>query len=167
MNVSVNKPRLTDNPPDLPAAVDRFREFLAEQGMRLTVQRRLILQEAFRQLGHFDAEQLYGVLRAAGRMVSRATVYRTLGHLRECGLIREMPQPRGAAKYEQLHAGKHHGHMVCIECGKVIEFYDEKLEAVQERICRRHDFKGMEHRMSIRGLCKECRRSARKGGCGC
>jgi len=163
LNVSLNTGHAMNGPSDMLDAADRFRRFLAERGMRLTAQRRLVLQEALRREGHFDAEEFCAALREAGGAVSRATVYRTLRHLRDCGLIREMPQPRGPAKYEHLHADQHHDHMVCIECGRVIEFFDDTLEAVQERVCWRHGFKAMDHRMSIRGLCRACRQPAKKG----
>ena len=163
----MNKRTSRRAPADLPVVLDRFRKFLANNGMRFTAQRRLIAEQAFRQPGHFDAEQLYDVFHKAGRNVSRTTVYRTLAHLRDCGLIREMPQLRGPAYYEHLHEHEHHDHMVCVKCGRVIEFCDEGLEALQERICRRRGFRATDHRMSIRGTCRECRRAADGGQDAC
>jgi len=135
----------------------RFRKFLRQRGLRLTRQRRLILQDALRRREHFDVEQMHESLRSAGGNVSMATVYRTLMLLRDCGLVRELLQCRGRVHYEAVVGRKHHDHMVCIRCGRVIEFYDARIEQLQERLCRRHGFLPLEHRMGIRGLCRECR----------
>lgn len=140
----------------------QLRFYLTERGLRYTAQRRLILAAALRSAGHFDAEELYERFRAGGEGVSRATVYRTLAHLAECGLIKELLQSRGPALYEAVYGLGHHDHMVCVECGEAIEFCDEQIEDLQRRICRRHDFKPLEHRMSIRGVCRKCRAAAKR-----
>jgi len=152
-------------PADRVARAERqFRSYLADGGLRYTGQRRLILTTALRSVGHFDAEELYETFRAGGEGVSRATVYRTLAHLAECGLIKELLQARGPAFYEAVYGLGHHDHMVCVECGEAIEFCDERIEDLQRRICRRHGFKPIEHRMSIRGLCGKCRAAATRKG---
>ncbi len=138
-------------------AARAFRDYLARRGMRRTAQRRAVLRAVLRRVGHYDADQLYEDLRGEGEHVSRATVYRTLGHLRECGVVKEALQCRGRASYETVHGAEHHDHMLCVECGKVIEFCDERIEELQQRICRRHGFRALEHRMGIRGVCRECR----------
>lgn len=134
-----------------------FQACLAERGLRLTSQRQHVLAEALATAGHFDAEDLYGALRTAGRHVSLATVYRTLGLLRDCGLIRQAPRWEDRERYESVSGQQHHDHMLCVECGNVIEFCDDELESLQDRVCRRHGFAAMDHRMSIRGVCRACR----------
>jgi Fur family ferric uptake transcriptional regulator len=136
-----------------------FRSYLADHRLRLTAQRRRILEEIFEQDGHFDAEEFYEMFRAAGSDVSRATVYRTLGHLCGSGLLREVLRLHGRAHYEHVHGHEHHDHMVCVRCGKVIEFSDRRIEQLQDRVCRRQGFTPLEHRMSIGGICGACRRS--------
>lgn len=135
----------------------RFRGYLAERGLRCTAPRLHVLNVALRRAGHFEAEDLYEGLREGGRSASRATVYRTLVHLTECGLIKEALRSEGRARYEGVYGIEHHDHMVCAECGRVIEFCDEMIEELQERVCRRHGFRPLEHRMAIRGICRECR----------
>ena len=105
--------------------------------------------------GHFTADQLYETFRGGDRGVSLATVYRTLLHLRECGLVTESFRSEGCSAYEAVHG--HHDHMMCVRCGKVIEFCDEQIEQLQDRICRKHGFQAIGHRMGIRGVCRECR----------
>jgi Fur family ferric uptake transcriptional regulator len=114
--------------------------------------------------GHFDAEDLYESCRRAGQNVSRATVYRTLGHLRDCGLVKEVLREHGRSSYETVYGHDHHDHMLCVACGGVIEFCDDRIEDLQQRICRRHGFKPLDHRMGIRGLCRDCRRAERRKG---
>jgi len=144
--------------------VEAFRAYLARRGLRFTSQRRDVLAEALACSGHFDAEELHEALRASGRTVSMATVYRTLGLLCDCGLTRQVPRWEDRERYEAVDGRRHHDHMLCVECGRVIEFCDDELEALQKRICRRHGFAPLEHRMGIRGLCRTCRARARSEG---
>jgi len=164
MSFNFNKARVRRSPDRMAGAVRTFRSYLAQRGLRYTSQRRAVLAEVVGRIGHFDADELYEAFRAARRDVSRATVYRTLGHLGECGLVKELLQARGRARYETVYGIDHHDHMVCVRCGKVMEFCDERIEELQRRICRRHRFKPVEHRMAIRGVCRQCR--AGKGGAG-
>lgn len=143
-------------------AHDRFKNYLAARGLRFTRQRRAVLDQVFSIHGHFDAEDLYARLRHNGGSVSRATVYRTLKHLEECKLVREVLRCRGRAHYEHILGHPHHDHMVCVECGKVIEFIEPAIEAQQRKICKRHGFKPLEHRLGIRGICEECRKKEGK-----
>ncbi len=138
-------------------AVEAFRACLSVRGLRFTAQRQHVLFEALARGGHFDAERLHEGLRAAGRAVSLATVYRTLGLLVDCGLIRQTPRWDDRECYETLRGRSHHDHMLCVECRRVIEFCDDELESLQARICRRYGFEPIDHRMGIRGLCRACR----------
>ena len=134
----------------------KFRDYLAAHALRCTSQRRAVLQEAFAQHGHFDAEGLLDVLRRQGNRASRATVYRTLGHLVECGLVKEVLHCRGKAHYEHTFGHEHHDHLVCVECGRVIEFTCASIEREQRRICEEFGFRPIEHRLGIKGICKSC-----------
>ncbi len=148
----------------LEAALWTFRSFLTREGLRFTEQRRKILSRVLEQPAHFDAEDLHRQLVETGERVSLATVYRTLSLLLRAGLVKEVLRCRGRAHYETVYGHPHHDHMVCVECGKVIEFYDGQIEQLQRRVCREHDFQAIEHRMGIRGICAECRaRKASRG----
>lgn len=139
-----------------------FRAYLSERNLRLTAQRRVILEEVFRRLDHFDVEEMYDSLHAAGQDISRATIYRVLPHMRHCGLIREVLRWQGRARYEPVYGLAHHDHMMCIRCGKVIEFCDKRIEDVQRLVCRLHGFRPLEHRLGIRGLCRDCLKQQRE-----
>jgi len=147
-------------------AAGRLRAWLADRGLRLTRQRRAIVEAVADSDGHFDAEELYDAFHARGIQMSRATVYRTLGHLRQCGMVREAMQRGGRARYEATCWQAHHDHLVCVNCGRVIEFCDERIEQLQDGICERHGFEPVEHHLSIRGLCRKCARARRnrRGG---
>ncbi len=149
---------VADLDPRVRAALWTFSSYLRRRGLRSTSQRRVVLAEVMRQEGHFDAESLHEELRRNGSAVSLATVYRTLALLHEAGLIRETVHADATTHYEAAYGHAHHDHMVCVECGKVIEFCDERIEELQRKVCRERGFQALDHRMGIRGVCSECRR---------
>lgn len=160
---------MNDEPlPDLPlralpdavaehgATAARFREFLATRGLRMTRERIMILDAILAASDHFDAEKLYSDLRARESLVSRATVYRTLDLLVQCGLVDRSRFGSDAFSYEPMHGREHHDHMVCTACGHVIEFVSEEIERLQDLACVAHDFQSHTHRLTIFGLCARC-----------
>jgi Fur family transcriptional regulator, ferric uptake regulator len=134
-----------------------FGDYLKTKGLRSTLDRYLVLEGARSIDRHFDAEDLYERLRAAGSHVSRASVYRTLPLLIECGLVKESPRRQGRVSYEYLFGHDHHDHMICVRCGRVIEFRDEGIERFQEAVCEKYEFTSKDHELRIMGYCKECR----------
>jgi Fur family ferric uptake transcriptional regulator len=134
-----------------------FREFLKEKGLKLTKERRAILKEIFSFHDHFDPEELLIRLRKKGSRVSKASIYRTIPLLVESGLIEEVIKVDKHAHYEHTYGHSHHDHMICMKCGKVVEFYSQELEDLQERPCKDDGFKGISHTLEIRGYCKKCR----------
>lgn len=140
-----------------------FRNFLKAEGMKFTPERKIVLQEVFLMHRHFDTEELFQVLYKKRKRVSRASVYRILPLLVKAGLIAETLRCLGRTSYEHIFGHSHHDHMICVNCGKVIEFKDDKIEELQDRICRKYDFKASEHRLGIKGYCRRCRRIIRSG----
>lgn len=136
-----------------------FNKFLKERGQKFTKERAAILQRIFSYHGHFDTESLYLKIRETGLKASRASVYRTLNLLCECGLIEKVTKTEHGTIYEYTFGHEHHDHMLCIGCGTIIEFYSEDLERLQENICMRQDFKGVTHTLEIRGYCKRCQKN--------
>jgi Fur family ferric uptake transcriptional regulator len=133
-----------------------FIQFLELRGQRLTNERNAVLQKAFSCKGHFDPENLYLDMKKKGMKASRASVYRTLNLLCECGLLEKVSKTDHGTIYEHTFGHQHHDHMLCIRCGKLIEFYSERIERLQEEICRERDFVGKSHTLEIRGYCKKC-----------
>jgi Fur family ferric uptake transcriptional regulator len=135
-----------------------FRKFLKEKGLRLTKERTAILKKTFSCHGHFDPESLYSMIKKTGTQASRASVYRTLNLLCECGLIGKVSKTDHGTIYEHTFGHGHHDHMICIKCGKVIEFYSEDIEKLQDELCREQNFQGMNHTLEIRGFCNKCQK---------
>ncbi|KPK46082.1 MAG: hypothetical protein AMK74_01395 [Nitrospira bacterium SM23_35] len=135
-----------------------FRQYLEKNGQRLTRERNAVLEKALSCRGHFDPETLYVDMRKRGMKASRASVYRTLNLLCECGLVEKVNKTEHGTIYEQALGRPHHDHMVCIHCGKIIEFFSESLEKLQEEICSERGFRGKNHTLEIRGYCKDCER---------
>ncbi len=144
-----------------------FEDFLRTRELKLTSQRERIFERAFATHEHFSAEQLYDWLRAEpGPRVSRATVYRTIGLLAEGGFLGSLDVGRGELVYEHVLGHRHHDHMVCTECGRIEEFHDERIEALQREACARKGFVLISHSHRLVGLCRVCarRRQLPKGG---
>jgi len=139
-----------------------FSEFLKRRGLKTTRERTALFDEIFSTHRHFDAEDLVLRMRERGAKISRATVYRTLELLHDCGLVGRVRLNEEKYRYERLRKGEHHDHLVCTSCGKVIEFVDRAIERRQEAVCRAHDFSLTSHTHQIRGLCASCRRSGHR-----
>jgi Fur family ferric uptake transcriptional regulator len=139
-----------------------FDDFLRKKGLKVTRERTALFEEIFSTHRHFDAEDLVIRMRDRGTRVSRATIYRTLELLCECGLAGRVRLNEEKYRYERLRKGEHHDHLVCSSCGKVIEFVDAAIEKRQEAVCREHDFAATSHAHQIRGICSQCRKSAAK-----
>jgi len=133
-----------------------FRSFISRKGLRNTPEREEIIAEIFSNHDHFDVDELYLRLRNKGSRISKASIYRNIPLLMECGLIKEVWHEDGHMHYESVYGQKHHCHLRCIQCGKVIEFYEEELRAVEERLKQKYHFKILDHRLDVTGYCFEC-----------
>ncbi|HDL21383.1 MAG TPA: transcriptional repressor [Nitrospirae bacterium] len=137
-------------------AEDIFRDFLQGKDLKFTHERITVLREISRLKRHFDIEELYITLRKKDRKVSRASVYRTVPLLVESGLVEEIKTIDTHTYYEYTFGKEHHDHLICLKCGKIIEFHSEKLEHIQDEVCRKEDFSGVRHVLEIQGYCKKC-----------
>ena len=138
--------------------LERFEEFLQARGKRITQQRRTLVQQIASRHEHFDADQLILDLsrKAAGRKVSRPTIYRTLSEMVDAGLLRKMVLG-GRAVYEHDYGYPQHDHLHCQDCNKLIEFSSEELLKLREAVAREHNFRVTGHRLIISGICAQCR----------
>lgn len=134
----------------------KFIDFLKTKGLKLTKERQNIINEISQSDGHFDPEELYTKLQSKGLKVSRASVYRTIPLLIQSGILQEVQLSENRAHYEKRSETKHHDHMICLICGKIIEFYSPTLEMLQDEICAKEEFKGIRHNLEIYGMCKDC-----------
>lgn len=129
---------------------------LDRSGLRLTRQRRVVLQAVRDSDGHPDADEIYQRARRQLPKISLGTVYRTLGVLRDTGLIRELHFGKAQGRYE-LERGSHH-HVVCSECGRIEDVPASAFSDLAERARVATDFEVREHRLEFAGLCPQCRR---------
>ena len=138
----------------------KFREYLAsrKKPQRFTDQQRDLVRYVFAQHNHFDAENLIDELKRAGLRVSRATVYRTLKKLVEAGLLREIEVGHRTV-YDHDYGYPAHDHLVCEQCGAMIEFQHPKLDEVLREVAAREQFQVEGRTLVVRGLCAECNRA--------
>ena len=138
---------------------EHFRKFLQEGQYRITPERFDVLDAVLAWNDHFDADNLFIYLKNNGSKVSRATVYKTLALLHECGLVSRYRFSQGHAQYEKTTDRPHHDHMVCTKCGKIVEFENARVERLQDDACAQYGFSPMYHSFQIFGVCLECRTS--------
>lgn len=138
-------------------------EFLRTEGLKLTNQRRSIIKEIFSSHDHFDAEELFKRMKEKGWKASRASIYRTLKVLVELGFLRIIDVGKKCSVYEHIYGHSHHEHLICIGCGKIMEFSSEEMERLQDTICDQYRFKPSFHRLQIYGYCEECIRAEEEG----
>ena len=129
---------------------------LKKEGLRHTIQRQAVWDEIKSNDDHRDAEQIYSALRKNNLNVSRATVYRTIDVLYKNNLIRKIELGDSPSKYENKVNSDHHDHIICVQCGRIDEFVDDKIESLQDKIIDKLGFKMIRHIHQLFVLCKDC-----------
>lgn len=132
-----------------------FQKFIQTRGLKSTKQRSTIVSVFFNMKGHISVEELLREVKAVNPRIGYATVYRTLHLLVESGLVEERRFGDGLARYEGHSQVEHHDHMICQECGKIFEFYNPELEALQEKLAVEHNFVIHRHRLELYGKCMD------------
>jgi Fur family ferric uptake transcriptional regulator len=136
-------------------AEDKFREMLRAAGCRVTVQRMLLLKLLHDCEGHVSADDLYQMARARDPRLNLSTVYRTLTKLKEAGLICELNLDGEHRHYELANKSNHH-HLICQNCGKVIEIKCFLVDEILSHIQTEHDFRTTMTQMEFTGYCVDC-----------
>ena len=142
-------------PDDTKTLKERWRAFLQRQGLNVTQQRDAIVDQFLRSRDHISTDELLAKVRRRNRRIGYATVYRTLKLLVTSGLANQRQFGDGQTRYEV--AGDHHDHLICTECGLILEFEDEEIERIQEGIAARMGFSVTRHRHELYGLCARAR----------
>jgi Fur family ferric uptake transcriptional regulator len=137
--------------------LEKFQAILKENSLKFTKQRELVLKFLYESEGHFTPEDIYTSVKKKypNIKIGIATIYRTLTLLETSNIASSISFGAQGKKYE-LGLKKHHDHLICTQCEKIIEFYDETIEAQQEKIAKKFHFKMQDHTMKIVGLCQEC-----------
>ncbi|MEO1023703.1 MAG: transcriptional repressor [Bacteroidota bacterium] len=131
-----------------------FRSFLKERNQRQTPERFMVLEEIYRADGHFDADDIFFKMSDGETRVSRATVYNTLDLLVECGLVQRQQFGKSQNYYERSYAYQQHDHVICKECGYVLEFCDPRVGEIQEMIGKVHGMNITSHSLHFYGTCE-------------
>ncbi len=140
----------------------RLDEFIERKGLRRTGQRDKIAKAAFSRDEHFTAEELFERVRRSDTEISRATVYRTLSLLVEADLLREIDLGENQTTYDPNFLDKpSHNHLVCIDCGKVLEFEDAHIDLLNDCVTRRLGFKPVRQTLKIEANCEQLRKNGR------
>jgi Fur family transcriptional regulator, ferric uptake regulator len=132
--------------------------YLANRGLRSTSQRGKILSVFIEAGRHISAEELYDQVKRAYPGIGYATVYRTLKLLSGAGLAEERRFDDGFTRFEYRTSKDHHDHFICTHCGVIIEFENERIEALQQYVARQKGFTVHNHKLELYGLCSECRK---------
>lgn len=143
-----------------------FKTYLKERNQRQTPERFMVLEEIYRAEGHFDADDIFFNMKQAGTRVSRATVYNTLDLLIECGLVQRQQFGKNQYYYERSYAYQQHDHMICKDCGVVIEFCDPRILEIQKMMEEIYNFKVDGHSLHLFGSCLDkeaCERRKESG----
>jgi Fur family transcriptional regulator, ferric uptake regulator len=142
---------------DPAASAAALAAYIDEKGLKHSRQRDLIAQAFFEVEGHVTVEELVVRARGADPRVSVATAYRTMRLLVDCGLASARQFGDGQTRYESSAGRAHHDHLICTSCGAIVEFANEQIEALQERVARRHGFEVQRHKLELYGRCGHCR----------
>ena len=141
------------------AAYEILAKHLKSSGKhRSTPERYAVLDAVLQSQGHFNAESLYYRMISNGAKISKATVYNTLELLQECGLVSKYRFADSTSRYEKAFGRPHHHHMICLECGDILEFVSDKLERIQETMCGEMEFSPQSSSLQIFGTCSKCRK---------
>ena len=137
--------------------IEVLESYITEHKLKITKQRRVVLNVFLECKDHVSVEELYSIVSEQEPKIGLATIYRTLALLTKSGLALEMDFGDGQKRYESSFMSAHHDHMVCTECGKIIEFNHPLIEKYQEEIAIQNGFKITSHKLDLFGHCINCK----------
>lgn len=150
---------MLDSPSSLlSTARAKLEEYLLKKGLRRSTERFAILEEVYSRDDHFDAEDLYQAMHQRSFAVSRATVYNTLEVLVDCGLVRKNQfgdEDNTKSRFEKGLGRQQHAHLICVNCHKVIEFCDPRLQLIKATVGSVMQFQVESHSLVFYGECND------------
>ena len=135
---------------------------LTRKRLKRTSQREKILEVFLGAKRHVTVEDLHNLVKYQDPSIGLTTVYRTMKLLCECNLARANYFQEGKVRYEPHYKTAHHDHMICLSCGEAIEFVNDQIERLQEKMANKYGFEMINHRMEIFGYCRDCKKGGRK-----
>ena len=143
--------------PDSAPFVRLFGRYLREQGLPVTHQREAVAEVVFGSGEHLSVDEIEHVLRSDGHWIGKATIYRALDLLVRSKLVAELDFGEGFKRYEhRLSAQPIHEHLICLNCGAVIEFQSAEVHRIEASVSAQHGFRPTRHKLEIYGLCRKC-----------
>ena len=139
--------------------IDKLKEIIKQKGLKYTKQREIILETILESEKHLSAEELYNLIQEKypEEKIGIATVYRAVSFLENSKLISSISLDKDIKKFE-TNFKEHHDHLICIKCGKIVEFINPKIEKEQEKIAKNQGFDLLEHDMYLYGICEDCQK---------
>jgi len=138
--------------------VHQLIDIFGSRGLKNIRGRKIILRELEARKNHFSAENLYSSLTRKGTRVSRPTIYRILKLLERFRLIERFDIKKNCFYYEPVDPKKYHGHLICEQCGKIVDFPCEKIEILKSEVAKEKDFKLGNISIQVFGVCKSCQK---------
>ena len=133
-----------------------FRALIETEGTDRIEERMELLDVFLSTEAHITLDELVGLARARGLRVTPEFVKQCMNRMVDLGFAQKKQFHDQPVRYEHRHLGKHHDHLICTKCGKILEFADEEIERLQRKVTARYGFYMLQHRMDIYGLCSEC-----------
>ncbi len=133
-------------------------EYIRSRNLKHSEQRQIILEAFLKTERHLTAEELYEIVKKKNSNIGQATIYRAMKLFSDAGLCRELKVEDGVTRYEHLYDHEHHDHLICTECGKIVEIISPEIEKEQDCIAKINGFVLEKHRLELYGICKDCRK---------
>ncbi len=140
-------------------SLEEICRILQKKKYKITPQRQIILKAFINNIEkHLSAEEVFKIVKKNNPEIGLATVYRTLDLLADIDILQKINFDEGKSRYE-LNDGNshHHHHLICVKCGKVLEFEDDLLESLEEKISKKSNFQILDHKVKFYGYCENCK----------
>ncbi len=136
--------------------LDNYNKYKSEKGLKTSKKRSSIIEHFLAKDRHFSVEELYDDIKKIDTQIGYSTVYRTLRLLADCGLANECNFGDNVSRFEPVHEAHHHDHLICENCGRILEFFHEGIEKLQKLVARKYKFSVQNHKLELYGLCPSC-----------
>lgn len=139
----------------LESIINRLRKSLREKGLKNSKQREEVLSVLYKSGTHLSPEEVAYQIKMTDKNASLSSVYRILSFLEQEGFICGLKTDKSGKRYE-IASKSHHDHIICLECGEIIEFVDDEIERLQDEVAKKYGAKLISHDMKLFVKCKEC-----------